>query len=535
MVPPSPNTPAVGSPWAPFRHRVFTMLWIATVTSNVGTWMQSAAAGWLMTSLNPDPLAVALVQAATMAPMFLFGLPAGALADILDRRRMLLAAQTTLALVTAGFAVLVGLGAVTPWTLLAFTFLGGTGAALIAPTWQAIVPQLVPRSDLAPAVAANSVGINVSRAIGPALAGALIGTAGIAAPFWANAVSYVVVIAALIWWRPPPPPAAQLPAERFASAIRLGLRHAFINPHLRATLLRGVGFFIFASTYWALLPLVAREQVSGGPALYGLLLGAIGASAVVGAFLIPVVKRRFGPDGVATAGSIGTALALVLFALAREPLAALAASVLAGMSWIAVLATINVSAQVALPGWVRGRGLAVFVTVQFGALSLGSLIWGQVAAVAGLPVAHLAAAAGLVATIPLVRRWRLQTGAGLDLTPSMHWPAPEVAADVPADRGPVVVSVAYRVDPDNREGFLAALHDLARHRRGDGAFGWGVYEDAADPRRFVEAYYVESWLDHLRQHDRVTGHTRAVQERVNAFHTGDGPPQVTHLIAAERA
>lgn len=517
-----------------FRHRVFAVLWIATVISNIGTWMQSAASGWLMTSLDPDPLVVALVQAATTVPMFLFGLPAGALADMLDRRRMLLAVQVTLALITAGFAVLVGIGAVTPWTLLVFTFLGGTGAALIAPTWQAIVPQLVPRSHLAPAVAANSVGINVSRAIGPALAGVMIGAAGMAAPFWLNAVSYLVVIAALIWWRPPAPKAAQLPAERFASAVRLGVQHARINPHLRATLLRGVGFFLFASAYWALLPLLAREQVQGGPALYGVLLGAIGASAVAGAFLIAPLKRRFGPDGVALAGSLGTAAALILFALAREPIAALAGSVLAGASWIAVLATINVSAQVALPGWVRGRGLAVFVTVQFGALSLGSLIWGKVAAVSGLHVAHLAAAAGLLVTIPLLRRWHLQTGASLDLTPSMHWPAPEVAIDLPPDRGPVIISVAYRIDLANRDAFLDALFRLAYHRRADGAFGWGVYEDAADPGRFVEGFYVESWLEHLRQHERVTEHTRRQQERVNAFHIGDGPPAVTHLIAVER-
>lgn len=522
-----------GSPFSPFRHRVFAVLWTATVVSNIGTWMQNASSGWLMTSLDPDPLAVALVQAATLVPMFLFGLPAGALADIIDRRRMLLAVQTGLAVVTAGFALLVGLGAVTPWSLLAFTFIVGTGAALIAPTWQAIVPQLVPRADLAPAVAANSAGINVSRAIGPALAGVLIGAIGIAAPFWVNALSYAVVIAALWWWRPPPPAATQLPAERFFSAIRLGLRHAAINPHMRATLLRGIGFFVFASAYWALLPLLAREQIRGGPELYGVLLGAIGASAVAGAFLIAPVKRRYGPDGVAASGTIGTALAMILFALARGPLTALAASVLAGASWIAVLATINVSAQVALPGWVRGRGLAVFVTVQFGALAFGSLIWGQVAGIAGLPAAHLAAAAGLLVTLPLTHRWQLQTGAGLDLTPSMHWPTPEVAIDLPEDRGPVVVSVAYRVDPANRDGFLRALNLLGRHRRGDGAFGWGVYEDAADPGRFVEAYYVDSWLDHLRQHERVTEHTRAVQERVNAFHRGDGPPQVTHLIAAK--
>jgi MFS family permease len=524
------RTPA--DPRGPFRHRPFAVLWTATVISNVGTWMQNAAAGWLMTGLNPDPLVVALVQVATAMPMFLFAIPAGALADIFDRRRLLIAVQIVLTLLVAAFGILVWTERVTPLLTLIFTFLAGTAAALIVPTWQAIVPQLVPRQELTSAVAANSAGFNISRAVGPAIGGLIINQLGLAAPFWINALSNLIVIAALIWWRPPRQSGHRLPAERFGSAIRVGLRHARANPHLRATLLHGVGFFVFASAYWALLPLIAHDQIKGGPDLYGILLGAIGASAVIGAFLLPRFTRRFGPDRVVAAGTLGTAISLALFGLARSPPTALLASFIAGLSWIAVLATINVSAQLALPGWVRGRGLSIFTTVLFGGLSFGSVAWGQTAAVLGLPAAHFIAAAGLIAVMPLMSRWKLQTGAEADLTPSMHWPAPVLAQPIDPDRGPVLVTVEYRIRPEDREAFLDALCEVSFQRKRDGAFEWGVFEDTAEPGRMVEAFLVPSWLEHLRQHQRVTQESRVLEERVEAFHIGPTKPVVTHLVAA---
>ena len=392
----------------------------------------------------------------------------------------------------------------------------------------------MPRPDLAAAVAANSVGINISRAVGPALGGAVIAGLGIAAPFWLNAVSNLGIIGALMWWRSPQKAARALPAERFGGAIRAGFRHARHNPHLRATLMRGVGFFLFASAYWALLPLVARHQIAGGPELYGTLLGVIGAGAVVGAFALPVLKDRLGPDRLVAAGSLGTVVTLVLFGLAREPIAALAASFIAGLSWIAVLSSLNVSAQVALPDWVRGRGLAMFVTVFFGAMTLGSAAWGQVAGIVGLPAAHFIAAAGALVAIPLTWRWKLQTAAGIDLTPSMHWPAPITVRDVEPDRGPVLVTVEYRIDPRHRDAFLTALERLAQERRRDGAYAWGVFEDAAEEGRFLETFLVDSWLEHLRQHERVTHADRVLEEAVDRFHL-DGEPKTTHLIAAEPA
>jgi predicted MFS family arabinose efflux permease len=435
--------------------------------------------------------------------------------------------------ISAIFAALVGLDLVTPINLLVFTFLIGAGGALGAPAWQSIVPQLVPRRDLQSAVAINSIGFNISRAVGPALGGAVTAALGIAAPFWINAISNLGVVGGLLWWRSPQKGAGHLPAERFGSALRTGIRYARNNPHLRATLIRAVGFFLFASAYWALLPLVARNQIAAGPEIYGLLLGAIGAGAVAGALMLPWLKARLGPDRVVAAGTVGTAVALVLFGLARNTATGLVASLIAGISWIALLSTLNVSAQVALPEWVRGRGLALFMTVYFGAHTAGSAVWGQVAALLGLPLAHFVAAAGALLTIPLTWRWHLQTAAELDLTPSMHWPAPIVSQDVAEDRGPVLVTVDYRIDPKTREAFLAALRRLGQERRRDGAYAWGVFEDAADPGRLVETFLVESWLEHLRQHARVTNADRLLQDEIQRFNLG-GTPKVTHMIAVER-
>jgi MFS family permease len=530
VVEPAPGSPV--SPWSPFRHATFTVLWTATVVSNIGTWMQNAAAGWLMTGLNPDPQVVALVQVATSLPMFLFVVPAGALADIVDRRRLLIAAQIAAAAVIAALALLVWADRVTPSVLLAFTFLAGIIAALVSPAWQAIVPQLVRRQDLHAAVALNSVGFNVSRAVGPALAGLIIAGMGLAAPFWLNAASYLGVIAALIWWRPPSSRVGYLPVERFSAAVRTGLRHAHHNAHLQATLIRAAGFFVFASAYWALLPLVARNQVAGGPALYGILLGAIGAGAVGGSFALPWLKSCLGADRLLETGTIGTAVALALFGMARHPTVALAASGIAGISWIAVVATVNVSAQVALPDWVRGRGLAVFATVMFGSMTLGSALWGRVAAMIGLPGAHFTAAAAALAVIPLLRRWRLQTGAGVDLMPSMHWPTPVLSHEIDADDGPVLVTVEYRIDSRNRDEFLAVLERFSHGRRRDGAYAWGVFEDAAEEGRFLETFLVESWLEHLRQHERATHADRLLQDAVHGFQR-EGAPKVTHFIVAK--
>src|ERR1700690_696831 len=479
------------SPWSPFRHATFTAIWIATLVSNVGGWMYSSASAWLMMSLDADPMMVSLVQVAATLPMVLLALPAGALADIVDRRRFLLGAEGFIAIISTLFAALVWLHVIRPISLLLFTFFIEAGSAATAPAWQSIVPQLVPREEVPAAVALNSVGTNVSRALGPALGGVITAAFGIAAPFWVNGVSNLGVIAVLLRWRSAPHQDSHLPAERFVSAMRTGVRHSRNNRHLRAALLRAVGFFLFASCYWALLPLVARNQVGGGATFYGILLGAIGASAIGGVFALPWLKATLGPNRVGAAGSIGTAVALVLYGVAHDLATAMSASVIAGVCWIAVLSNLNVSAQLALPEWVRGRGLAIYATVFFGALTLGSVLWGQVARIGGVSMAHFLAAAGALLTIPLTWRWKLQTGAEVDLTPSMHWPTPVLSQHFASDSGPVLVTVEYRISDGNHEAFLGALNLLSQERGRDGAYAGGLFEDAAEPGRALETFLVD--------------------------------------------
>jgi MFS family permease/quinol monooxygenase YgiN len=521
------------SAFGPLRHTSFVVLWTATVISNIGTWMNDAAAGWLMTTLASSPLMVAAVQAATALPIFLFAMPAGALADIVDRRKLLLTAQALLAGVAALLSLLAFSELMTPPLLLLFTFAAGTGAALTAPAWQAIVPKLVPRQELQAAIAFNSVGINISRAIGPALSGSIIAAAGIAWPFLLNALSYLGVIAALVWWRQQKPVVGQMPSERFIGALRAGLRYARNSEPLRATLIRAIAFFVFASAYWALLPLIAREVLAGGPQFYGVLLGCVGAGAVAGAICLPRLKAALGPDRLTALGTVGTAAAMLIFASVADQRVAAVASLLAGASWIAVLSSLNMSAQVSLPDWVRARGLAVFVSVFFGSMSAGSLAWGYTAHLIGIPMTLVIAAVSAGLAIPLTRRWKLQTGERMDLSPSMHWPQPLLATDIAHDRGPVMVMIEYRIDPAQREDFLSAVTELAAERRRDGAYAWGMFEDAADPSRCVEYFMTESWVEHLRQHERVTHADRIVQQRVQRFHQGERPPAVTHYLAVD--
>jgi MFS family permease len=514
----------------PFRHAPFTVLWVATVVSNIGDWMQGTAAGWLMTTLNADPRMVALVQVATVLPMFLLGLPAGALADIVDRRRLLVVVESATMVLIAALAFLVGQQRIAAIDLLAFTFVLSVGSALVSPAWQAIVPQLVPPADLSPAIAMNSTGINISRAIGPALTGLIIAWWGMASPFWINAASSIGVVAALLWWRAGSRHVRTLPAERFGSAMLTGLRHARYNPRLSATLVRAMGFFVFAAAYWALLPLVAKNPIAGGPAAYGLLLGVIGAGAVAGAFALPHLKTRLAPNALITLGTIGSALALFLFGQARQLSIGFVASFLAGTSWILVVATLNVSAQLALPAWVRGRGLAVYGTVMFGSMAAGSLIWGQLASSLSLATALNVAAGGALLVLPVLHRWKVQSGAILDLSPSMHWPEPVLTAKIGDDRGPVLVTVEYHIAEDNKRQFLQAMRRIAAERKRDGAYRWGIFEDVAVTGRWLETFLVDSWLEHQRQHRRVTVADKLAEKEVLRLH-GATKPIVTHYIA----
>jgi len=508
---------------------VFRALWIATVISNVGTWMHDVGAAWLMTSLSPSPLLVALVQGATTMPMFLLALPAGAMADIVDRRRMLLAAQT-LGLVTAALlALATWQGLTTPYLLLAATFVLGTAAALSAPVFQAIVPELVDEKALPDAVALNGLGINISRAIGPAVGGVIVAMAGPPAVFALNAVSVITVLGVLYFWKRSATVHA-LPPEHFLGALKAGLRYARHAPALRLVLIRAVGFFIFGSALWAMLPLVARRGLGLDAAGYGALLGCMGAGAVMGALLLRRLRKRMSANNISIGATALLALATLSLAQSSSVWVAGGVMALAGLAWIGMLTSLNVAAQLALPTWVKARGLAVYLLVFQGAMTGGSFLWGLLASRADVATALTVAAIGQGVALVLALIWRLPSDKGVDLGPSQHWAEPVLAIPAANDRGPVAVEIEYRVHPDRQADFIAALRRFSATRRRDGALRWDVWEDIAEPGRVVESFVVESWLEHKRQHARVTHADRADQELLDTFHIGDEPPVVRHLL-----
>ena len=520
------------SPWGAFGYAAFTVIWTASVVSNVGTAMFDTASGWLITSLSADPVAVSLVQVCVSLPLFLFTLPAGALADVIDSRRLLIVIEIAILAVSVIFAVLVSFGLASTALLLATTFLLGVGGALTSPAWGSTIPLLVSKQELDSATALNSVGFNLGRAVGPALGGIAIAALGIAVPFWIFAASNLGIVAALIWWREPRKSAESLPAERLVSAVRAGIRHTANNQYLRATLARVLAFFPFASAYLALLPLVARHLMDHGPQLYGVLLGAVGVGAVGGSLALRWLKDELGPDRLVAVGTIGAAFALILFGLAREPITAICGCLLVGASWTVVMTKLYVSAQVALPDWARGRGLAVFLTLIFGATTVGSALWGKLSALEGLPTAYFVAAAGALLGIPLTWGWKLQTGVGVDFSPAMHWRAPSVVRKIENNQGPVLAVAEYRVDAKNRAEFLGAVDELGHARRRDGAYGWGLYEDVADVGRFMETFAIDSWLEVLHLRERVTNADQMLEDRIR--HLLADEPRVTLLVSSER-
>ena len=503
------------SAWSPLQNGLFRSLWIATIVSNVGTWMQDVGAGWLMTSLSPSPSMVALVEAADSIPVMLLALPAGALADIIDRRRLLIAIQVYLLIVAGALGILTLLDVTTAWVLLGFTFALGVGAAMMMPAWSAIVPDLVRTDELSSAVALNSVAINASRAIGPALAGLLVAAVGAWLVFILNALSYIGILAVLLRWRREHHKST-LPAERFLSALRVGLRFVMHTEALQVVLIRGIGFFVFASATWALFPLIVRQQLGRGPEIYGLLLTGIGLGAVTGAMLLPRLRAKLSRDALVAAASALYALAALALAHVHD-VALLAVAMLAtGIAWISILSALQVTAQMTLPPWVSARGLAAFGVVFMGGMALGSILWGQDATLIGIPAALTTAAVGMALAIVLTWRFRLGVHRVLDFTPSMDWPLP-LLAETPEPDVPVMVSIDYRIQPDKRIEFVAAMQGLREMRRRNGAYFWQLFHASEDPSHYVEVFMDESWLEHLRQHERVSVADREIQRRAKQY------------------
>jgi MFS family permease len=517
--------------FAPLRQPIFAVLWAATVLGNIGSFMRDVASSWMVTELSASPTAVALIQTAATLPIFLLAIPAGVLSDILDRRRFLIAVQILLACVSGTLLVLARTDSLTVESLVALTFVGGIGAALMGPTWQSIVPELVPRSDLKNAVALNSLGINIARALGPAAGGLLLASFGAGAAYGADVASYVFVIAALIWWKRPAAVDTGL-SEQFFGAFRAGLRYARASTELHVVLLRAAVFFLFASSVWALLPLVARGMLGGTAGFYGVMLGAVGAGAILGALLLPRLRRRLDADGLVLTASVLSALVMAALSFAPPQWLAVLLMLVLGIGWIIALTTLNGVAQAVLPNWVRGRGLAIYLMVFNGAMAGGSLSWGLIAQQAGIPATLLIGAAGLVAIALLFHRVKLPTGEA-DLQAANHWPEPMLTEPVAHDRGPVMVQIEYRIRKHDIPAFLLAMKRVAQERRRDGAYAWGVAEHTGEPERVIEWFLVESWAEHLRQHARVSNADADMQGEALRFHIGPERPAVHHFLALD--
>ena len=494
--------------------------------------MQDVGESWLMTSLTLSPLLVALVQTAGNLPVVLAALPAGALADIVDRRRLLLVMQAWMVIVAAAMGAMALRGLMTPGRLLSLTFLLGIGAAVSNPAWQAITPELVAAEDLPVALSLTGISINIARAIGPAIGGLIVAAFGSWAVFFLNAGSFLGIFVAVYRWQPAPR-SSKLPPEEIISAMRAGIRYLRHSPPLKTVMLRCGAFILCASALWAILPQQARRGLGLSSFAYGVLLGCLGFGAITGAWLLPKIRARLATNKLVAAGTTLFALATLALAYVRSFALLAVALVIGGIAWISVLSALNISAQTSTPSWVRARVLAIYLLVFTGGLAGGSALWGYIAVRFGISNALLLAAVGLIGGLLLTWRYRLVGKQSLSLAPSLHWPEPVVVIDTNADEGPAITSIEYKIDSKTAEEFLQAMKEIKRIRLRDGAIRWNLLRDSANPERYLEIFVTESWGEHLRQHERITAGDRKAEQRVQAFHVGTGPPRITHFIAEE--
>jgi len=515
---------------SPLHGRTFRMLWLAWLAANLTMWMNDVAAAWLMTQLTTSPVMVALVQTASTLPVFLLGVPSGALADILDRRRYFAATQLWVSVTALVLAALSLADALTAPLLLALTFVNGVGLAMRWPVFAAIVPEIVPRAQLSPAIALNGIAMNLSRVIGPVLAGALLAVVNEAFVFVINAGLAGIAFALILTWRSQPR-TSTLPGERFVGAMRAGLNFALQSPRLKLVLLRVFLFFLQSTALIALLPLVARDMHGGGPATFTVMLACLGGGAVAAALYFPRWRVRYTRDQFLSAGTLAHAALSLVIVYVHELWVALPAMALLGVAWISVANSLTISAQLVLPDWVRARGMAIYQTALMGGAAAGSLLWGQIATWSNVPAAVAAAAAIGVTMLALLRKRTLHTSADPDYTPLVQTHLPEPAVDVEPDDGPVMVTVEYLIDPARAAEFADVMQRTRRARLRQGALSWGLFRDAAQPGRYIEYFVDENWIEHQRRLERFSAFDAELREQRFAFHLGDGPPRARRYIA----
>ena len=520
-------TPDPLSAWAPLKQPVFRMLWGTWLTANICMWMSDVAAAWMMTSMTTTPLWVALVQTSATLPVFLLGLPSGALADILDRRRYFVMTQFWIAGVATLLCITVISGVMTPPLLLALTFANGIGLAMRWPVFAAIVPELVPRMQLPVALALNGIAMNASRIVGPLVAGALIAGAGTKYVFVLNAVLSVISGFVIMRWQRVHVP-SPLGRERLVSAMRVGLQFVRQSSRLQAVLLRVSLFFLHSTALLALLPLVARNLHTGDAGTFTLLLAAMGAGAIGAGLYLPRLRQMMPRDTLVLYSTLLQSVSTVAMALAPNAWVAVPAMLLNGVAWICCANSLSVSAQLSLPDWVRARGMSMYQMAIMGASALGAALWGQVATLTSVSTCLLAAAVSGTVCMLLAQRHVVDLSIEEDLTPSREFKAP--VADAPPGTGHVVVTIDYMIDPLRSHDFHAVMQESRRSRLRQGALEWALLRDIGTPGRYVEQIIDESWTEHLRRFDRVTASDVALRERKLAFHIGDAPPQVHRCV-----
>lgn len=518
------------TPWAPLRQPAFRLLWVTWLTAYVCMWMNDVAAAWLMTTLTTSPVMVALVQSASTLPVFLFGLPSGALADILNRRRWFMFTQFWVAANAVVLSVAMFAGWMSAPLLLALTFGNGIGLALRWPVYAAIIPELVPRRELPPAIALNGIAMNTSRVVGPVLAGALIASLGSGYVFLANAVLSLAAGLFIMRWRAETK-ASVLPGERFFGAMRVGFQYVAQSRPMRAVLLRVAIFFLQSTALFALLPLAAKQLPGGGAWAYTLLLASLGLGAVVAAFWLPRLRVLVTRDRLLRDGTLIQALAMSGVGFAPNLWVAAAAMMIAGASWLTVVNILTVSSQLSLPDWVRARGMSIYMMTMMGAASSSAALWGHVAGLVDVAWTYVAAACTGLVALALTRRFHAGPEAALDLSPARILQEPVSAFPVEHRMGPVMVTVEYRIDPACAAEFAAVMRESRANRLQKGALSWGLFHDTSEPGRYIEYFLDESWADHLRRFDRFTAADAQLRARRHAFHVGDEPPKVSRYIA----
>ncbi|MET0320373.1 MAG: MFS transporter [Duganella sp.] len=519
-----------GGAWAPLRHPVFRALWLAGSVANMGLWMQNVAAAWAMTSLTTSPLMVALIQTAATLPAFLLGLPGGVLADLVDRRRLLLAANIWILLTMTTLSVLSFGGWLNAWSLLLLTFALGAGSTLQAPAWQATTSDVLPREQVPAGVSLAGISMNSARAAGPALAGLLIAGFGSGAVFAINALCYFSVIIVLLRWKQSARRGSSVPPEGLIGGIQSGLRYVRHSPALRVQYGRCLVVYFGSAALWALLPVVARDQLGFGADGYGLLLACLGIGAVIGGLLLARLQARFGPNPLMQASNLLFAAVTLCLAYVHVPALVCAALVIGGFSWIGISAVPSAAIQTGVPPWVRARAIAVFFLTFQIAMAAGGFLWGLVADHFGTDTALAAAASLALLSVEIGRRFPIRISHETEVTPSLHWREPTVEVAPAMEDGPVAVQVGYHIDPARRIEFVQALHALGTIRQRDGASAWRLYRDLEAPDRYVERFIVGSWGEYLRQRTRATQADQQIEERAAAFHIEPTPPRMLHFI-----